>query len=111
MAQAFQIATAGLAVSLTIGIFLAPFASGYPDGLEFVGERLGFLKEEAPASFPVLIPEYELPGMDRISLKAATAAAGAIGTLVVFAFGLGLTGILTRSPRVASSEKVSADAA
>ena len=111
VAQAFQIATAGLAVSLTIGIFLAPFASGYPDGLEFVGERLGFLKEEAPAGFPVLIPEYELPGMDRFSLKAATAAAGAIGTLVVFGFGLGLTGILARSPRVASSEKVPADAA
>ena len=111
LAQAFQIAAAGLAVSLTIGIFLAPFASGYPDGLEFVGERLGFLKGEAPAGLPVLIPEYEFPGLNRISLKAATAAAGAIGTFVVFAFGLGLTGVLTRSPRVASSETGSVDAA
>ena len=111
LSQAFRIGTAGLAAALTIGVFLAPFASGFPDGLEFVGERLGFLKGAAPASIPVLIPDYEFPGLQRVSLKAATAAAGAVGTCVVFLFGLGLTGLLTRSAPAAAPEKVAADAA
>ena len=37
-----QVAVAGLAIALAVAVFLAPFASETPDGLEYVGERLGF---------------------------------------------------------------------
>ena len=111
LAKAFRVGTAGLALALTIGVFIAPFASEFPDGLEFVGERLGFLKDDAPAGFPVLIPDYAVPGLDRVSLKVATAAAGALGTCIVFVFGLGITGLLARPAAVVALERESADAA
>ena len=41
-----QILSAGLGVSLAVAIFLAPFASEYDDGLEWVGAKLGFIKNE-----------------------------------------------------------------
>ena len=36
---------AGLGVALAVAVFLSPFASEFPDGLEFVGQKLGFLTE------------------------------------------------------------------
>jgi cobalt/nickel transport system permease protein len=91
-----QVAAAGLAVSLAIGVFLAPFASDRPDGLEFVAERLQLMKGEAPAPLPVPMPDYAFPGL---SLRAATAAAGAAGTLVVFGFGGLLSAVVARAGR------------
>src|SRR4051794_13784618 len=41
-----QTALAGLAIALAVGVFLAPFASKHPDGLEYVGAKLGFLNED-----------------------------------------------------------------
>lgn len=98
LANSFQAAAAGLAIALAIGIFLAPFASEYPDGLDFVGKTLGFITNDAavPVSLPVLIPDYQFPGLASLSLKWATAAAGLVGTLVVFAVGLSLARIISR---------------
>jgi cobalt/nickel transport system permease protein len=84
-------AGAGLAIALAITVFFAPFASESPDGLEFVGRQLGFLPAEpGPSQIPAPMPDYELalPGADHV--KLATALAGAIGTLVVFAIGWGM---------------------
>jgi cobalt/nickel transport system permease protein len=82
-----------LGVAVAVAIFLAPLASEYPDGLEFVGgEKVKFLpsEENAPApKIPALIPDYEMPGLSK-SKSLATAAAGVVGTLVVFGVGLGL---------------------
>ena len=70
------------------------FASEHPDGLEYVGQKLGFLTE---ASAPVLsapIPDYQLPVLGvgtSTALAIATAVAGVVGTLVVFGVGLGLS--------------------
>ncbi len=87
------IALAGLGVSLAVAIFLAPLASTLPDGLEFVGgSKVPFLpaEEAAPGSkIAAPIPDYEMPGLSR-SKSAATAAAGVVGTLVVFGVGLAL---------------------
>ena len=101
-----QAAGAGLAVALAVAIFLAPFAARDPDGLEFVGERLGFLKE-GPAPFAAPIPDYSLPipGVEHVAV--ATAAAGAVGTLVVFVVGLALA----RAPGRRVPEGMAADAA
>ena len=92
---------AGLGVALAIAVFASPFAADAPDGLEYVGEKLGFLPGGEPR--PVLaspMPEYQAPvpvefgAVDPI--KAATAAAGLIGTLVVFGFAWTMARVFAR---------------
>jgi cobalt/nickel transport system permease protein len=76
---------AGLGIALAVAVFLSPFASTQPDGLEFVGERLGLLASESPAPLvPAPMPDYQLPVPGLEALKAATAIAGLLGTLAVF---------------------------
>jgi cobalt/nickel transport system permease protein len=98
-----QVLVGGLAIALAIAIFLAPFASGYDDGLEWVGGKLGFLKE-APPIIPAPIPDYkpELPGLTHP--KLATAIAGLVGTLVVFGVGFGLARGVARGRPVERQE-------
>jgi cobalt/nickel transport system permease protein len=74
----------GLLIALGLASFVAPFACSWPDGLEKVAQALGF--EHRATETPVLpapIPDYALPGIQ--SAGWATAMAGAIGTVVVFA--------------------------
>ena len=102
-----QTVLGGLGIALAVAVFLSPFAYDQPDGLEFVGEKLGFLQEDASAQlhpFPAPIPDYELklPGMEHV--KLATAAAGLVGTLVVFGVAWGMAQSLacagrTKRPR------------
>lgn len=98
-----QVAFAGLAAALAVAILLGPLASEAPDGLEYVGRRLGFLGAELPPLLPAPIPDYELPGLPA-HVGLATAAAGLIGTLVVFAVGLALARALPPTVRVAIDE-------
>ena len=83
-----QVGFAGLAIALAVAVFVAPFAWDAPDGLKYVGDSLGFLRNNAPAFLTGLIPNYKwnILGGDRF--RIATAAAGAAGTLCVFAVGL-----------------------
>jgi cobalt/nickel transport system permease protein len=88
-------AAACLAIALAVAVFLAPFASESPDGLEYVGESLGFLKEEpGPSPIPSPLADYrlELPGLNQV--KVATALAGVVGTFVVFGVSWGMARIL-----------------
>ncbi|MBU2603066.1 MAG: energy-coupling factor ABC transporter permease [Actinobacteria bacterium] len=80
---------AALAVALALSVFVSPFASQAPDGLERVAEDQGFAgdAEEGGWSFSP-IPDYQFPGLEDPTL--ATAAAGLVGTLVMFAVLLGL---------------------
>jgi cobalt/nickel transport system permease protein len=87
---------AGLAIALAVSVFLAPFASDYDDGLEFVGKALGFLRAEAAPVIPAPLPDYQLPVVGQNHVKLATALAGLMGTLVVFGVGLGLARIFSR---------------
>jgi cobalt/nickel transport system permease protein len=82
-------ALAGLGISVAVAIFLAPMASEQPDGLEFVGlYKAGFLPARPSGlEISVPIPDYAMPGLSRYR-SAATAAAGAVGTLAVFGVGL-----------------------
>ena len=89
----------GLAVALAIAAFLAPFASEFPDGLEYVGQRLGFLPDEGQATAPPLpapMADYalKLPGLEHA--RAATAAAGVVGTLFVFGLAWSMARMLPR---------------
>jgi cobalt/nickel transport system permease protein len=84
-----QVFVGRLAIALAIAIFLAPFASEHDDGLEWVGSKLGFLKE-APPIIQAPIPEYQLAIPGFAHPKLATAIAGLVGTVVVFGVGFGL---------------------
>jgi cobalt/nickel transport system permease protein len=88
-----RIALAGLAISLAVAVFLAPFASEHPDGLEWV---LGPLHERARAWFPAPLPDYQLPLLGSSHVKVATALAGVVGTLVVFGVGFALARVFHR---------------
>jgi cobalt/nickel transport system permease protein len=91
-----QVAVAGLAVSLAVAVVLGPFAWDGPDGLEFVGGRLRFL-DRAGSVLGAPIPAYQVPGIRQV--RAATAAAGLVGTLVVFGVGMALARGFSRSDR------------
>lgn len=95
-------AVAGLAVALAVAAFLAPLASEHPDGLEWVGQRLGFLREGEPL-FEAPIAEYQLPLPGLRHAKLATAAAGLVGTLVVFGLGLAFARVFSRGGPVVTA--------
>jgi cobalt/nickel transport system permease protein len=94
----------GLAIALAVAVFLGPFASEQPDGLEFVGEKLGFLKE---TTVNAVMLDYQFPGLAHVRL--ATAVAGLIGTLAVFVLGWGMSRVLTTS--IVTSNEATPDAA
>jgi cobalt/nickel transport system permease protein len=75
---------AGLAIAMALAVFVSPFASSSPDGLEKVAASKGF--EQAAASQPTWdfspLPDYAFPGIH--SAGVATAVAGGIGTVVLF---------------------------
>ena len=75
---------AALAIAMALAVFVSPFASSSPDGLEKVAAAKGF--EQAAASRPAWsfspFPDYSFPGIH--SAAVSTAVAGAIGTVVLF---------------------------
>ncbi|MDR3637242.1 MAG: energy-coupling factor ABC transporter permease [Isosphaeraceae bacterium] len=94
-ARGWQVAAGGLAVALAVAVFLAPFASISPDGLEFVGTKLGFLNEEAAPLVAAPLADYELPLPGLKQTRVATALVGVLGTLVVFTAGMGLARVFS----------------
>ncbi len=89
-----------LVVCLVVAAILSPFASPWPDGLERVAERLGFAaRAEGPATVSAPIPDYVFPGIASEGL--ATAIAGLIGALLVFALLYGLGKALAHSDKSA----------
>ncbi|MEW6510204.1 MAG: energy-coupling factor ABC transporter permease [Bacteroidota bacterium] len=75
---------AGGVVTLCLVLFVAPFSSPMPDGLESVVMQLGILdRAEHYGAAPMA--GYMIPGLD--SPVAATAAAGVVGTALMFVVG------------------------
>jgi len=88
-----ELAAYGLLVSLGLAVFVAPFASGWPDGLERVAAALGL---QAAARAPLLaapLPEYVVPGLG--SAVSSTVIAGSVGTVVAFCLAYLLARLLT----------------
>ncbi len=73
-----------------IATVLSPFASAYPDGLEWVAQKYHFLRESAPA-FVSPLSDYSISFFKSEIL--ATALAGAIGVIITF----GLSWIVART--------------
>ena len=73
----------GILLALIIVVFLAPFASSNPDGLERVAEDLAFIEkanDKEVISSP--LPDYEVPGLENKVL--AGILAGITGILLTF---------------------------
>lgn len=95
--RAFVIA--GLGTALLIGVFLSPFASSDPDGLDRVAQDLKFdhkASEDAPAQklpFYAVFEEYALRGVPE---AVATPLAGLVGTLATFGLAWGVGKLVVR---------------
>ncbi len=76
----------GLLATLGVAVFVAPFACSWPDGLDSVAGKFGIKHTLAAPLWPAPAPDYQVPGMHWA--VGATAVAGAIGSLVVFALAL-----------------------
>ncbi|MBU1084469.1 MAG: energy-coupling factor ABC transporter permease [Candidatus Omnitrophota bacterium] len=62
-------------------VVLSPFASGFPDGLEWVAQKYRFLHEAAP-SFVSPLSDYSVPVVNNDVLSGSLA--GLIGVLITF---------------------------
>jgi cobalt/nickel transport system permease protein len=93
----------GLIVSFGLVLFVAPFASSWPDGLERIAETLGF---SGAASSTALVPsplaDYGVPGI--ASSTVSTILAGVIGTLIAFALSFVFARVVTYRKAEASSK-------
>lgn len=76
-----------LILAVVLALFVSPFASSLPDGLERVAEDYGFI-DNAEELINSPIPDYTFPGI--ANEKVATAVAGIIGTLLALAVAYGI---------------------
>jgi cobalt/nickel transport protein len=89
----------GLGIALLVAVFLSPFASSKPTGIDRVAQEQGFEDKavEKPPShhlpFYRVFDEYQLRGVPQ---QVATPVAGLIGTLVTFGLAWGAGKILVR---------------
>ena len=57
-----------LLTAALVGLLLSPFASGFPDGLEWVAGQYQFLHEAAPALVSAM-PDYRVAAVSNASLS------------------------------------------
>ncbi|HSX67035.1 PDGLE domain-containing protein [Nocardioides sp.] len=84
-----------LVAALLVAGVLSYYASGSPDGLEYVAGETGFLgsaQEHASADGP--LADYGVRGIDDSRLSGGLA--GVIGVVVCLALGLALTWLVRR---------------
>jgi cobalt/nickel transport system permease protein len=70
-----------LTAAFLVALLLSPFASGFPDGLEWIAEKYAFLHESAPV-FAGPLPDYTVPFISDEMLSSGFA--GVLGVLVCF---------------------------
>ncbi len=74
----------GLLIALVVAVALSPFASSFPDGLEWVAEKLGFIeKGEGEPVVRSPAPDYTFPFVKEDSFWA-TSLSGLLGVILVF---------------------------
>lgn len=82
----------GLAVALVLAGVASFYASGHPDGLTFVAERLGFIQTQQHPSSSSPLAGYATKGISDARLSGGVA--GVVGVLVVGLLGGGLFAVL-----------------
>jgi cobalt/nickel transport system permease protein len=96
----------GSLIAAGLALFVSPFASKWPDGLDHVAMQLGFAASQVKS--PLLtapIADYRMPGVASISM--ATSLAGVVGSGVAFTLGLLLARVLVRDRKVESPAQAS----
>ena len=89
----------GLGSALAIAVFLSPFASSNPDGLDRVAQYHNFEQKaetNSPAQklpFHAIFNEYSVRGVPK---SVATPLAGLLGTLTTFGLSWGLGKVLVK---------------
>lgn len=87
----------GLVIAAGFALFVSPFASRLPDGLDRVAETSGFAEASRHAwSIPSPLANYSIAGVP--SAAVATAFAGLAGTAIVFFLAMGVSRVLIRRP-------------
>ena len=84
-----RLVAAGLGVCLLLAGVVSVWASGHPDGLEFVAERLGFDRsagEHAASGSP--LADYGTAGVGDARLSGGLAGVVGVAVVAVVAFGL-----------------------
>jgi cobalt/nickel transport system permease protein len=76
-----------LGAAAVAALMISPFACSSPDGLEWVAQTLGFLKEAAPM-FVTPFADYTVPAVSSAGLS--TAFAGMFGVVLMFAAAFGV---------------------
>jgi hypothetical protein len=83
---------AGLAIAGVVAALAAAFASGDPDGLDWVSQQQGFEEAGQEPGFEIL-PDYTIPGLDGTE---STILAGIVGIVIVFVLVLLVGRLLAR---------------
>jgi cobalt/nickel transport protein len=89
----------GLGVALLIAVFLSPFSSQNPDGLERVSQDLKFADRKAEGQVAKKLPFYAI--FDEYALRGVPEAvaiplAGLLGTVVTFGLSWGVGKLFMR---------------
>lgn len=92
--------TVPLITSGIIATMLSPFASGFPDGLEWVAGKYRFLHESAP-TFVSPLPDYTIPAVSNEILT--TGLAGLMGVIITFFIALFIAKLLNKSNQLGVS--------
>lgn len=90
-----RLVVVGLSICLLLAGVVSLWASGNPDGLEFVAEKLGFLDsagDHATGNSP--FADYGMSGVDNARLSGGLA--GLVGVVVVAVIAFGLMHLLRR---------------
>jgi cobalt/nickel transport system permease protein len=85
---------AGLVMSVALVVFVAPFASGSPDGLESVAQTHASGAAADPVWNLSPLGDYQLPGVQ--DGRLSTALAGVIGTIALFVLIVGAGRLIGR---------------
>ena len=90
----------GLGISLLLALFLSPFASSSPEGLEKVAKMEGFTERGESWKFwkHAPLPDYANPWIK--NRKVSTALSGLVGTLAIFLLAVGIGKLLKKSPQI-----------
>lgn len=84
---------AGVLLTLALALFVSPFASSSPDGLEKVAEEEGFGDAaDDHALDDSLVADYSVDGVD--DERVSTGVAGVVGVLVTFGLGLAVFALI-----------------
>ena len=100
------LAAYGTIIALGLALFVSPFASQSPDGLDKTTQSLG-AQSHASQLFPALMPDYTIQSLS--TLQTSVSIAGAFGTLVVFALSWLLARTLVPTPRSTKTHSQQSD--